>query len=97
MMDVMAWQQQAMIWTDGDLFHWCKYVLSNMCAVLNDSRRYHLPTLAILNYSICQNAIIVLSKLLKEFVKAVDGTEKGGNTPFFSHSHQPCKMTQTFK
>ena len=31
LMHVMAWQQQTMIWTDGDLFHWRKYALSDMC------------------------------------------------------------------
>ena len=64
MMHVMAWKQQTMISTDGDLFYRRKYELWDMCAVLNGSKIYHLQTSATLNYLICQNAISLLRTLL---------------------------------
>ena len=67
-----------------------------MCAVLNGSWRYHLPTWATLNYPICQNGISLLSKVLKALAKGIDVTRNEGNTPFISFSHQPCKTTQKF-
>ena len=92
MMDVMAWQQQAMMVT---YFTGAK-TLSDICAVLNSSRRYHLPTATTLNYPICQNAISLLSKVLKELVKTIDGTGNAGNIHFFSHSRQPARRRKDF-
>ena len=86
----MAWQQEAMIWTNGDVFHRRKYALLDMCADLNGSRGYHLPNSATLNYPIWQNVMALLSKVLKALAKAVDGKGNEGNISFISHSHQPC-------